>query len=61
MILMERIGASLVLEPIIFNNIIVGKFFEKFSIENKNKFLKKLYQEKKYIHYYLVLTSNYKI
>ena len=52
---MERIGASLVLEPIIFNNIIVGKFFEQFSIENnKVNICKKLYQEKKYIHYYLV-------
>ena len=54
MTLMERIGASLVLEPIIFNNIIVGKLFEQFSIENKSKFLQEIISEKKYIHYCLV-------
>ena len=35
MTLMESLGSALVLEPIIFNNLIVGKFFEKISNESR--------------------------
>ena len=56
---MERIGASLVLEPIIFNNIIVGKFFEQFSIENKSKFLQEIISGDKIYSLLFSPNSNY--
>ena len=59
MTLMERIGASLVLEPIIFNNIIVGKFFEQFSIENKSKFLQEIISGEKIYSLLFSPNSNY--
>ncbi len=42
MTLMECLGSALVLEPLIFNNLISGKFFEKFFTENNNKYLKEI-------------------
>ena len=59
MTLMERIGSSLVLEPIIFNNIIVGKFFEQFSIENKSKFLQEIISGEKIYSLLFSPNSNY--
>ena len=61
MTLMESLGSALVLEPIIFNNLIVGKFFEKFSNENSKKYLKEIISGEKYILYYFLLMKTIKI
>ena len=61
MTLMERIGAALVLEPIIFNNLLLESFLKNFLNENNKNTLKKLLQEKKYIHYYFLLMKTIKI
>jgi len=42
MTLMECLGSSLILEPIIFNNIIIGKLFEELKIRNFNTSLEQI-------------------
>ena len=61
MTLMESLGSALILEPIIFNNLIVGKLLKKFHMRMAKNIYKKLYQEKRYILYYFLPMQTIKI
>ncbi len=60
MTLMESMGAALVSEPLIFNNLIIGKFFETFSNENNKKYLKEIISGEKIYSFLFSPTENYK-
>ncbi|MDC3023887.1 acyl-CoA dehydrogenase family protein [Alphaproteobacteria bacterium] len=60
MTLMESIGSSLVLEPLIFNNLIVGKLFEKLPLKNKEKYLKEIISGEKVYSLLFSPNENYK-
>ena len=60
MTLMESMGAALVLEPLIFNNLIIGKFFETFSNENNKKYLKEIISGEKVYSFLFSPPENYK-
>ena len=60
MTLMESLGSALVLEPIIFNNLIVGKLFEKFSNENSIKYLNEIISGERVYSLLFSPNENYK-
>ncbi len=60
MTLMESLGSALILEPIIFNNLIVGKLFEKISHENGKKYLQEIISGEKVYSLLFSPNANYK-
>ncbi len=60
MTLMESLGSALVSEPLIFNNLVVGKFFEKFLYVKGNEHLKEIISGEKIYSLLFSPNQNYK-
>ncbi len=60
MTLMECLGANLILEPYIYNNLIIGKIFQSFPSNETLKFLEEIITGEKLYTFLFSPTDNYK-